>query len=321
MIDQLDISITDADVLRNGYIVRNGYIFALGEKPAVYDTLVIRVPSDAVGPSSRFGFSQRTLSEHIELINKHKLKKAKIICDDLSFILNCPSLCHIAVYPAHNAGDGFDYSPLYRMPNLRHLCCITTYGAKNQYHCTVDYSRIKGAIEIAVAGDGHIGYELVPTLEKLWISNSRNIKDLSNISCSIHLNDLTLMQCSINSLSGIEKHNTMRSLALYHNRSLIDISALTDLSDTLKVLVIESCPKISDFSVLSKLKKLEHLQLYGPNTLPNLDFLQEMINLKTFTFTMNVENGDLSLCMNLPYVSCKNRKHYNLKDSQLPKSQ
>ena len=35
---------------------------------------------------------------------------------------------------------------------------------------------------------------------------------------------------------------------------------------------------------------------------------------------MNVLDGDLSNCLNLPHVvSCVNRKHYNLKDSQLPK--
>ena len=34
---------------------------------------------------------------------------------------------------------------------------------------------------------------------------------------------------------------------------------------------------------------------------------------------MNVMDGDLSLCMNVPYASCRNKKHYNLKDSDLPK--
>ena len=35
---------------------------------------------------------------------------------------------------------------------------------------------------------------------------------------------------------------------------------------------------------------------------------------------MNVQNGDLSPCLNLSYVYCqKNRKHYNLKDKELPK--
>ena len=46
-----------------------------------------------------------------------------------------------------------------------------------------------------------------------------------------------------------------------------------------------------------------------------------MKNLKTFIFNMNVKDGDLTPCLDLSYVSVKNRKHYNLKDADLPKEQ
>lgn len=128
------------------------------------------------------------------------------------------------------------------------------------------------------------------------------------------------MQCGLRTLDGIEKHKELRSLALCHNRSLNDISALSGIGNSLQTLVIEGCSKISDFEVLSTLVKLEHLQLYRSNALPTLSFLKDMPNLKTFTFTMNVEDGDLTLCKNIPYASCKNRKHFNLKDAQLPKN-
>ena len=65
---------------------------------------------------------------------------------------------------------------------------------------------------------------------------------------------------------------------------------------------------------------LELLELSGSNVLPNLDFVKTMVKLKTFVFNMNVLNGDLSPCLNLSYVfSEKNRKHYNLKEKDLPK--
>ena len=45
-----------------------------------------------------------------------------------------------------------------------------------------------------------------------------------------------------------------------------------------------------------------------------------MKGLKTFVFSVNVRDGDLSPALNLSYVySEKNRKHYNLKDKDLPK--
>ena len=47
-----------------------------------------------------------------------------------------------------------------------------------------------------------------------------------------------------------------------------------------------------------------------------------MKNLKTFTFSMNVLDGDLTPCLNLSYVySEKKHKHYNLKDADLPKGE
>ena len=45
-----------------------------------------------------------------------------------------------------------------------------------------------------------------------------------------------------------------------------------------------------------------------------------MNHLKTFTFSMRIKDGDLTPCLNVPYVwSAKNRKEYNLKDKDLPK--
>ena len=51
---------------------------------------------------------------------------------------------------------------------------------------------------------------------------------------------------------------------------------------------------------------------------PNLSFLKEMPKLKVFHLTMNVEDGDLSLCEQLPYARVQNRRHYSHKDSELP---
>ena len=319
MINELNTTVTDGNALRQGFVVRNGFVFVLGSQPAVFDVLLIRFPSNAVGPIKN-AYSSRSIEEHIQLINQYKLEKAKIICKDISFITQCPSLKEISVYPDDFGNDGFDYTPLYSMPGLKSVCCCTQYGINEQYRSNVDYSRIQGIKEISAAGIGHSGYEKIPTLETLWISSCRKHLDFQHISCSVQLQDVTLMQCGIRRLNGIEKHPKLRSLALYHNRSLTDISSLSSLGKSLQILAIEGCPKISDFTVLSALVELEHLQLYGSNTLPTLSFLKEMPKLKTFTFTMNVEDGDLSLCKNIPYASCRNRKHFNMKDAQLPKN-
>lgn len=318
MIWELNESVTDTYVLSQGFILRDGFAFVLGDKPAVYDTLLIRWPADAVG-TPKFAKSSRTLEEHIQLINQYKLEKARIICRDLSFIIQCPSLTKISVHPDDMGSDGFDYSPLYAMPNLKSVCCITQYGIREQYKTSIDYTRLRNLREVSIAGLGHENYEKLSLLEVLWISKCKNHRDFREISCSTQLQDITLMQCSLRSLDGIEKHSHLHSVALWHNRSLTDISALKKMGNTLRVLDIEGCPKISDFTFLAALVNLEHLRLYGSNSLPSMAFLKEMPKLKTFTFTMNIEDGDLTLCKNIPYASCKNRKHFNIKDAQLPK--
>ena len=342
MIKKLNEAVTDIHVLSQGFILRDGFAFVLGDKPAVYDTLLIRWPADAVG-TPKFAKSSRTLEEHIQLINQHKLETARIICRDLSFITQCPTLTKVSIHPDDMGFDDFDYSPLYTMPNLKSVCCITKYGIKEQYKTDIDYAKLRNLREVSMAGLGHINYEKLPFLESLWISNCKKHRDFKEISCSTQLKDVTLMQCALQSLDGIENHSNMRSVALWHNRSLTDISALEKLANTLRVIDIEACPKISDFSFLAMMKNLEHLRLYGSNRLPSLAFLttmenlehlrlygsnrlpslaflKEMPNLKTFTFTMDVEDGDLSLCKDIPYASCKNRKHFNIKDAQLPKN-
>jgi hypothetical protein len=90
--------------------------------------------------------------------------------------------------------------------------------------------------------------------------------------------------------------------------------------DTLQALVIDTCGKIRDFSVLKELRNLKYLRLVGSNVLPDISFIKELPNLTMFEFLMNTEDGDISECMNLPFARIKNRKHYSHKDSELPKN-
>ena len=107
-----------------------------------------------------------------------------------------------------------------------------------------------------------------------------------------------------------------------NNRTLQDISSLSSVRESLRALRIENCPQITDFSVLKKLINLEHLELSGNNTLPSLDFLSMLPKLKTFLFSMNVADGDITPCLSLSYVYMeRGRRHYNLKDRDLPKNQ
>jgi len=317
--DDLKTPIYDSSKTRNACMNRDGFIFHLGGTPAVFDDLIVRNPIDAKLWAPKPDFSSRTFEEHIQLINEHKLEKVTIICNDLSFILSCPSIKQLTVYPSDDAGKNFDFSPLYQMPNLRQVHLTTHSGPREELWYEVDYTKIKGLVSISAYGKGHNGYEFVPTLETLWLSNNKKHINLENISNSPILKNIHLFQCNTQTLDGISKFSHLETLNLDYNRSLRDISALASVSGTLKKLYFNACPKINDFSVLNSMADLEFLELIGNNSLPNLDFLQYMPKLKALIVTMNVENGDLSHCMKLHYAHCKNRKHYNIKDAQLPK--
>lgn len=313
--------ITDFSALINNYIERDGYLFSSwSDRPSIFDVLVIKQPNDANGNTRIYPNSSHSLNEHIRLINEENIERALIIADDISFITECPSLKMLSVFPSNFAAEDFDYSPLYRLPKIKSLNCHTVYGEREEKSCSIDYSKFSGLTDLGVYGKGHLNYESLKTLEKLWASNMKNCENLYQVSHSNRLKDLTVLQCVIKSLDGIEQYHKLQSLVLSNNRLLNDISTLSKVNNSLRLLSIEGCPKIADFSCLYDLSGLEHLSLVGSNILPNLQFLRRMTRLKTFTFSMEISDGDLSPCLQIPYVSCaKSKKWYNIKNKELPK--
>lgn len=302
-------------------IDREGFIFTAITEPAnVYDAIVIKYPSDTPCFSPRIDASLHSLEEQIDFVNKHSVEKALIIADNIEFITMCPTLKYLRIIPSDNAGDGFDYSPLYKMPQIKSLSCSTVYGFKEEFSTTIDCLKIKGLEDISISNSHYLKFEKVQTLKKLSVSDYKD-SDIVHMFNSSVLESLNIIQCNIHSLNGIEKAKSIQDIACQYIRNLCDISSLTKVSASLKTLIIENCPKIEDFSCLFELTELEHLELYGKNKLPDLTFLTKMKKLKTFSFSMEIEDGNLTPCLGIPYVYCKKgKKHYNLKDKDLPKN-
>ena len=312
----------DVDSLIKHYIMHDGFIFSTLTEPAnIYDAIIIKYPENTLCSSPKFPNSNRSLRDHINIIKKLNLEKAIIISENIDFITECPSLKYIRVKPSDNAKNNFDYSPLYQMPLIKSLSCATLYGDKNEFNTTLDYSKINGLESVSISGSGHQNYNDIMSLKTMGISGYKKF-DLTNMFSSSVLDCLMLIQCGIKSLDGLQTAENMQCLYLYHNRSLQDISTLRKVKETLRALRIDCCPKITDFSILAELENLEMLELSGNNSIPSLDFIKSMKNLKTLIFSMNVLDGDLSPCSNIAYVhSLKNRKHYNMKNKDLPHGQ
>lgn len=315
----LEEIITSAKALRDGFVQWDGFLFSALVFPAnVYDAIVIHNPAQATSFTPRYPSSDRSLEEHIALINQMKLDKAIVIAENIDFLRQCPSLRHLSIIPADTAQDGFDFSPLYDLPCILSLHCSTEYGFMQKLRSTIDYSRVSGLIDLGVSGTGHFNFNHITTLKSLSVSQDSS-PSLQQLFCGQDLDTLQLIQCRTQSLDGLERARKMQCLYLYSNRYLQNIHALAAIGESLRALRIQNCPRIQDFSVLKSLSNVEMLELTGKNELDNLSFIREMPNLKTLILGMNVRDGDLSLCQSLSWVSVRQMKrHYNLARNDLP---
>ena len=277
--------------------------------------LVICNPMEAFCRAPTVLHSRKTLEEHIHLIQSRKLTKALVVAEDIGFLRQCPSLEAVWVVPSSTKRT-FDFSPLYDLPNLRWLHCETVFGPKDSYWAEVDYSRLSNLETLQAVGPrGHKNIRMLKAVKSLSLAEGLPAGDsLEDLLPYGSLEELTICQAPIRSLSGLHHAVGLKHLGLICNRRLEDISQLSGVAGSLQSLTVDTCGKIKDFSVLSCLEKLDTLVLQGSNALPNLDFLKSMPNLQSFVCKMNVLDGDLSPCLSIPNVSIQNRKHYNYKN-------
>ena len=301
-------------------VSRSGFQFVSNHLVNVFDSLVVFSPDSARHWSILYGQPQRSLEEHIALINGMGLDRVTVVAEDLSFLSRCPGLRHLHIVHAETTVKSLDFSPVYTLLDLEsiEIQSSATPAGKGPA-IRIDLSRLTGLRDVRVWSNDPYNYHLLPRLDRLSIGSDKRHRDMTNISCSPSLMDLDLEWCGTRTLDGIGRYPLQR-LTLLYLRRLEDISALSGCAYTLRSLSIEGCNKITDFSCLHRLHNLEILYLKGGQVLPDLSFLENMPRLRVFIFSMTVENGDLTPCLDVPYVYCsKIKRHYNLKDKDLPR--
>ena len=274
---------------------------------------------DSVG--GHFRAPVRPIEDYIQYINKNQIQSADVYMRDLSFLKECPSLTRLSLHYPVGFAEKMDYTPLYDLPVIEKLKCPPTIDTESEEYCEIDYSKIHGLVSLSLyMRKGMKNFKDIPTLKSLWASKFKGKnRDLTDLFTAPHLDCLWLICCGVKSLKGIEVSSDIEEVRLDYCRSLEDISALESAKTTLRNLRIDACGKIKDFSVLEKLENLEVLVLQGNNSIPNLNFLKKLPNLQYFSITMNVEDGDLTPCLNIPFMGyVRNRRHYNLKNEDFP---
>lgn len=294
-------------------IIRDGFTFAPLLNNDCCDALIVKETPTATCIYEPYSVRSRTLDECMEYINTHKLENVIVIANDLSFLNNCPSIKHFVFYLNLENRQIPKMSYLSMLPGVR----------------SFRVGGYEGVDELYIGGRSPLVFQKLKTLKNLnmWgindkLDNNENRKERITTIEDFDLPELlklSLQQCNITSLKGIQNCPKLQWLDMTYMRSLTDISDLALLAPTLRMLSIESCPKIIDFSVISKLKELEYLELHGKNELPNLDFIKELPKLKLVNLSMNVLDGDISCLQNIQYADVVCKRHYNLKNKDLPK--
>lgn len=262
--------------------------------------------------------------EYVRYINKHRLTQAKIVMPTLDILRDCPTLQFLHISPHQDSSEVYDFSPLYGR-EIKDLHCENEYRTMTggPYIGTIDCFQIYGLESLSIcANKGVLNYNRIETLKSLIIGDYTGAsRDLTDLFVSTELDTLRLLEGRTVSLNGIEKAHKLQCLDISYNRCLEDISALAKVKDSLKSLNIFNCARIKDFSVLYELDNLEKLEIWGNNTIPSLDFVKYMPNLKTLFLEINIADGDITPCLGLRSAKLmKDRKHYNLKDKDLPKA-
>ena len=263
--------------------------------------------------------------EQADYINSHHIKSVTTkYMKEFDSLKQCPGIESICIEGKKPYGkdvpvESWTYEPsgLYNLPNLKVLQISVDENDK----LVVDLKDISTLEGLRYYRNKRcINLDKAVNLKwlEIWHYREKNLMELKNLK---KLESLNLTWASIVSLEGCEFLESLEELRLYYNRSLEDISALQGNADTFAFLDVENCGRISDFSVLETLENLEALRIYGRNKIPSIQFINKLKHLESFVFDINVLDGDLTPCLRLKWADCfVSRKHYNLKNDQLPKN-
>ena len=311
----------------NDFTVIDDFPFMAIQRPwNVHDAIIIHEMDDI--KFRRYKIPKHSIEEYVEFINKRKITCAQVEVKDLNFLKRCPSLKCLNISLREDATEDFDYSPLYELPEIQGLSCQNVADIFSEYPIDyplveIDYSKVHGLVELIVeANKKTLNIDKIDTLQSLYIRGYKSkTKNLQTLFSSKQLRIMTIIGGNTASLDGIEKSEKLQCLYLYYGKYLKDISALEKVKKTLRLLCIDHCPDIEDYSVFEKMENLQTLMIYGDNKISDIQFIRKMKSLKRFRFSVNILDGDLSPCLALEEASSSvNRRHYNLKDNQLPKN-
>lgn len=164
--------------------------------------------------------------------------------------------------------------------------------------------------------DGSESLFEVLSLKKLFI-NSYNKKSSDKFSKLINLEELSILNSSIEDIQGLSKIKNLKALRLGNLKKITSLQGLQNLHDLVE-LEIQRCKGIFTVSEILDLIKIERLLLLDLGDIKSIKGIEKLVNLKVFIFyeSTNIVDGDLTPLTklnSLKKVSFQNRRHYSHK--------
>lgn len=252
---------------------------------------------------------------YIRYINDNAVKCIASQDHDLSYLSDCPDVEYLLCDPESNHLD-----TLYSLRNLKGLTLFTDDNdfdfskltalsfLQTKYECRNKSWLDSGSVREMSLIDYETG-----TLR--WLSDLRGKEQLSAL-------EIYTSYGKFRSLNGLKELSALETLILNYCRQLTDIEEIAEL-ESLKVLRFHDNPRAKDLP-LNRLTSLEELYMIDfetqkSRTLDTLAFIGSMPRLHTFVSNYNVLDGDLSLLLGLKNADIlRDRKHYNIKNEDLP---
>lgn len=285
--------------------------------------LVVKMRNRSTVMTPRISSWEYTEDEYVSFIRENQIPCAMLILDDFSMLSRIPEIQMLELLPSFQAPNHVSYEPVYEMPNLRMINPRTIYGEDDRKWTEFDCGRLESAGKVeyfsANCRKGIKNINALSNLKSLLLSGY-NASDLHDVVGSDTLDTISILMGKMESLNGIEQTNALKVLQIQDCYGLSDISALSNAGASLQGLVLENCRKIRDYSVLGELRELRRLSLIGTGSVSSLSFIEKLPKLETLLLTMNVDDGDLSVCDRIHTVRIwPNRRHFNRKAENFPK--
>ena len=252
--------------------------------------------------------------EDINYIRAHSAEKnIAVSMDMLKYLSYFPETNNLILMPGLLENNGLSF--LYKLNELRSLI-IDYENSDCEFEYQIDLSKFPHLEYVfSKSSDNFCNLEISDSIRGLTILNW-NQQNLDKIN-GCKLDTLCIFSGKLVSLQGLETISSIVVLAL-HNLKIQSMTEINQLKQ-LKILEIENCNKINIMDLENV--SLEYLIYLGNTLLPNIKFIKKSVSLKRIILDVKIEDGDISILQNFQHaVIVTDRKNFNLKNNQLPKS-